>query len=259
MTFLNKLLTLFTLTLLPFFASSQLIQIEFSGLANSQDDYGLFGKSGETYSGQYATVRITYDTLLAPLDSNPDPDYGNYSDDSNLDWLNFSVEFNGFIQDEIKFDVINRASGWVFDTWEPGVLYEDVSFSKGSNDGRERNGEPTTNTPNTNFVEGEGFSFYIMTLADDLVDSDILPNTMFGDNSLVDPSSSFSFYYSKYLLHPDGTSGGGIFQSNIKMNSFQNMTVTRISVPEPASIFIFLISFFGLMLFSKISKINNFN
>ncbi len=259
MTFLNKFLILPILTLLPFFASSELIQIEFTGLVNSQDDYGLFGNSGESYYNKSATVKITYDTLLAPLDSNPDSDYGNYNDESNLDWLNFTIEFNGFIRDEIKFDAINQASGWVFDTWQPGVLYEDVSFSKTSNDGRERNGEPTTNTPNTNFVEGEGFSFKIATLADDLVDSERLPNTMFGDLSLADPSAYFSFYYSKYLLHPDGTSGGGIFQSNIEMNSFQSMTVTRISVPEPSSISIFLICFFGLMYFGKSIKMNNFN
>jgi len=251
MTLLNKFLTLSILTLLPFFASSQLIQIEFSGLVNSQDDYGLFGNSGETYSGQFATVKITYDTLLAPLDSNPDSDYGLYSDASNLDWLNFSIDFNGTIHDEVKFDVINHASASTFDSWEPGVLYEDVSFSKGSRDGNELNGEPTTNTPNTNFAESEGFYFNISTLGEDLINSEELPITMFGEHSLVDPTTSFSFFYHKSLHHPDGTSGGGLFQSNIEMYSFQNLSVSEVTVPEPSSISIFLIFLLVIMFTQK--------
>jgi hypothetical protein len=254
MIFINKLLTLSILTLLPFFASSQLIQIEFTGLVNSQDDYGLFGNSGESYSDQYATVKITYDTLLAPLDSNPDSDYGLYSDASNLGWLNFSVDFNGTIHDEVKFDVINFAEASTFDSWEPGVLYENVSFSKGSRDGNEANGEPTTNTPNTNSMEGEGFHFHISTLGEDLINSEDIPITMFGEHSLVDPTTTFRFSYMKYLIYPDGTSGGGWFKSNIEMKSFQSLSVTEISVPEPSSISIFLICLLGIIFVRRNNK-----
>lgn len=246
MTLLNKLLTLSILTLLPFIASSQLIQIEFSGLVNSQDDYGLFGNSGEIYSGQYATVKITYDTLLAPLDSDPHANLSHFSDDNNLDWLNFSVEFNGVIRDEIKFDVTNTTAAGVFDSWEPGVIWENVGFYKGSGNGIVSNGEPTTNTPNTNISEGEYFYFNISTLGEDLVNSDVLPITMFGENSLGDPSTYFNFSYGKSRSYPDGTSAGGVFQSNIEMYSFQNLSVTEVSVPEPPTLAILLLGLMGL-------------
>lgn len=246
MEFLNKFVILTLLTLLPFYSASQLILIEFSGLVTVQDDFGIFGNLEDSYHSEYATVIITYDTLLAPSDSNPDSDYGYYRDDNNLDWLNFSIAFNGRIYDEIKFDNVNEATVSIFDTWEPGVLYEYVGFSKSSRDGNVRNGEPTTNTPNTNFIEGEGVSLNISTLGGDLVNSDELPINMFGANSLVDPSTSFSFSYLKYLIYPDGTSGGGVFQSKIKMDSFQNLTVSKISVPEPTIFAIFLLGITGL-------------
>jgi len=224
--------------LISLHANGNIINIELSGQATAQDDYGLFGVQGTSYSNELAKVLITIDMDLAPSDSDIDSDYGLYQSNSINSWLTFSVEFRGVNITEITPDLFLNSNVGIFDTWESGVLYEFLSISSGVNNGVYANGEPISNTPNTNHSIGEYFSLDLSTLADDIVFSDSLGLSSFGSSFMEHPSTSTSFFYQMYEYVPDGSQNGKHITSNISLNSFDTLKVSVTTVDEPPTIYL---------------------
>jgi hypothetical protein len=248
----NFFCLIFTL-LISLDANANIINIELSGLATSQDDYGLFGVQGTSYTNELAKVLITIDMDLAPSDSDIDTDYGLYQSSSINSWLTFSVEFRGVNITEIQPDVYINSNVWIFDTWETGVLYEFLRISSGVNNGVYGNGEPISNTPNTNHSIGEGFSLDLSTLADDIVFSDSLGLSSFGSSFIEHPSTSTSFTYQVYENVPDGSQTGKRIASKISLNNFDTLKVSVTTVDEPPTIYLISLLLFFLAIRAMLS------
>jgi hypothetical protein len=209
-----------------------IIEINFSGLVSGQDNIGILGLPGESYTNVISSGYIRYDTTIAPADSEPHSRYGRYENSPN-NWLDISVSVNGVTLNDFEQNIISSQIVLIENSSEPSVIPDTIIISENSNNGA-INFDPITNFYNAMF-----FRFDMHSSIGDLIDSDALPEHI-GNYTNLDIGFGASEVF------PDGSMTGRAVQTHLGFTSFDRVIMSRISVPEPSTLAIFAIGMIGL-------------
>jgi hypothetical protein len=213
---------------------ASIIEISFSGLVSGQDDIGIIGLPGESYTTVIASGHIRYDTTIAPADSQPLSRYGRYENSPN-NWLDISVSVNGVTLNDFEHNVVSYQSILIENSSEPSAIPDSIIIQEGSNNG------VTNGDPLTNFYNAMNFRFDMNSSIGDLIDSDVLSEDI---GNYTDVGITFG----ATEIFPDGSMTGRAVQTHLGFTSIDRVTISSISVPEPSTFVILALGVIALSL-----------